>query len=77
MEKYSTRQAAKKLKLSMATLNKYIAKDMIPIPPLVRVGPVSVRLWSDEDIRKVKEILPTLANGRKHRKKRSKSSKKK
>jgi predicted DNA-binding transcriptional regulator AlpA len=61
---YSTREAAQKLGLSMTTLNKFIASKKIPLPSLVRVGGVLVRLWSDADIAKVRELLPRLANGR-------------
>jgi predicted DNA-binding transcriptional regulator AlpA len=64
---YSTREAAQKLGLSMTTLNKFIALKKIPIPSMARVGGVLVRLWSDVDIEKVRELLPGLANGRKTR----------
>jgi predicted DNA-binding transcriptional regulator AlpA len=67
MFRYSTREAAQKLGLSMTTLNKFIALKKIPIPPLTRVGGVLVRLWSDADIERVKELQPRLANGRKTR----------
>ncbi len=48
------------------TLNRYIAAKKIPIPP-VRIGGVRVRLWSEDDIQRVREILPKIANGRKTR----------
>ena len=70
-----TREAAKKLGLSFTSLNRYIAAKKIPLPPLVRVGGVRVRLWSDKDIAKVRALLPKLKNGRKLRYKK-KSSKK-
>jgi hypothetical protein len=78
MKNYSTRETAKKLKLSMATLNKYIAHRLIPIPPLSRIGNMQFRVWTREDIQRVREILPKIANGRKtrHKKKAKKTGKK-
>ena len=48
------------------TLNRYIAAKKIPLPP-VRIGGVRVRLWSEEEIETVRQLLPTIANGRKTR----------
>jgi hypothetical protein len=67
MNGLSTREAAKKLGLSFTSLNRYIAAKKIPLPPLIRVGGVRVRLWSDKNIAKVRAILPKLKNGRKLR----------
>jgi DNA-binding transcriptional MerR regulator len=66
MDFYSTGEAAKKIGVSLITLKRYIAAKKIPLPP-VRVGGVRVRLWSEEDIEKVRRILPKIANGRKTR----------
>jgi len=77
MQQYSTRQAANKLGLSLATLNKYIALKQIPEPPVTRVAGMRVRLWSDTDIEKVRKILPKIQNGRKTRHKRKKTLTKK
>lgn len=76
---YSTREAARKLGLSMSTLNKYIGLKLIPLPPLTKVGGVRVRLWSEADLEKVRSILPEIANGRrsKHTKRKVKQSRKK
>jgi hypothetical protein len=71
MNGLSTRDAAKKLGLSFTSLNRYIAAKKIPLPPLVRVGGVQVRLWSDRDIAKVRALLPKIKNGRKLRYKKS------
>jgi predicted DNA-binding transcriptional regulator AlpA len=65
--RYSTREAAKKLGISFASINRYIADKKIPLPPVVKVGGVSVRLWSDADIERVRALLPKIANGRKTR----------
>lgn len=67
MNGLSTRDAAKKLGLSFTSLNRYIAAKKIPLPPLVRVGGVRVRLWNDKDIAKVRAVLPKIKNGRKLR----------
>ena len=66
MDFYSTPQAAKKLGISLMTLNRYIAAKKVPLPP-VRIGGVRVRLWSEEEIENVRQLLPKIANGRKTR----------
>ncbi|MBZ5521073.1 MAG: helix-turn-helix domain-containing protein [Acidobacteriia bacterium] len=66
MNFYSTGEAAKKIGVSLITLKRYIAARKIPLPP-VRVGGVRVRLWSEEDIERVRQLLPKIANGRKTR----------
>jgi predicted site-specific integrase-resolvase len=66
MDFYSTPQAAKMLGISFITLNRYIAAKKIPLPP-IRVSGVRARLWSDEDIERVRKLLPKIANGRKTR----------
>jgi len=75
MDGYSTREAARRLGLSMATINRYIAAKKIPIPRLTHVGGVRIRLWSDKDIAKVRAVLPKLKNGRKTRYKKETSKK--
>lgn len=64
---HSSREAAKKLGISFPTLNRFIAQKKIPLPPVVKVGGVAVRLWSDADIQRVRKILPKIKNGRKTR----------
>ena len=77
MKGLSTREAAKKLGISFTSMNRYIADKKIPVPPLIEIGSTSARLWSDEDIEKVRAILPKIANGRKTRHLRKKKPKKK
>ena len=79
MNGYSTREAAKKLGLSLITLKRYVAAKKVPAPALVRVGGMRVRPWSEKDIEHVRKILPKIANGRKtrYKKKASKTGKKK
>ena len=61
---YSTREAAQQLGVSMATINRYIAGRKIPVPPLTRVGGVTVRLWSDRDLVSARAVLSRLTDGR-------------
>lgn len=64
---YSTAQAAKKLRLSLMSIHRYMKAGKIPVPPMQRVGNVKVRLWTDKDIERVRALLPKIANGRKIR----------
>lgn len=67
MAKYSTREAAKKLGLSLMTIQRYIAAAKIPAPPVEILGGGKFRTWSQEDIDRVRKLLPKIANGRKTR----------
>ena len=77
MKGFSTREAAKKLGISFTSINRYIGEKKIPVPPLIEIGSTSARLWSEEDIERVRVILPKIANGRKTRHHRKKTAKKK
>jgi len=79
MRLFSTREAAKRLGISFPSINRYIASKKIRLPPLTRVGGVTVRLWSERDIEQVRALLPKIANGRKTRyqKQRKKHTKRK
>jgi predicted site-specific integrase-resolvase len=68
MDAVSTRGAARKLGLSLITLQRYIAAGKISAPKLQRIGGVRVRLWTERDIRRVRKELPGVENGRKGRK---------
>lgn len=67
MIRYSSLQAAKKLGISDAVLSKYILTGKIPAPESVRSGGITVYLWTDEDIERVRDLLPKIKNGRKTR----------
>ena len=67
MRLYSTRQAAEILGISMATINRYITADTIPVPPLSRVGGVTVRLWNEKHLNKAKSILAGFTDRRQTR----------
>jgi hypothetical protein len=64
-EKLSTRQAAKKLGVTILTIQRHIAAGTIDAPPLMKVGTVKIRLWSDRDIEKARKVLSGTRPGRK------------
>ena len=74
MASYSTREAAKRLGVSMATINRYIVAETIPVPPVTKVGGVTVRLWSDKDITKAQAIVSQFTDGRRTRHRKTKKS---
>ena len=67
MAEYSTREAAKKLGLTLLTIQRYIAAKKIPSPPVRTLGGGKFRVWTDTDIETVRQLLPKIANGRKTR----------
>jgi len=75
MKASSTREAAKKLGLSLPTLARYVATKKVPAPKTARIGRLHVYAWSERDIERVRKLLPKIKNGRKLRYK--KASKKK
>ena len=64
---FSTREAAKKLNVSLMTVQRHIAAGSIDAPALQRVGGVKVRLWSDRDIEKARKVLAGIKPGRKRK----------
>ena len=65
--RYSTREAAKKLGVSLLTLQRHATARTVQAPPLVKVGGVSVRLWNEADIRKARKVLAGVRPGRKRK----------
>jgi predicted site-specific integrase-resolvase len=57
MKTYSTKQAAPKIGVSWITLQRYATSGKIAVPPLQKVGGVTVRLWTERDINRVKNQL--------------------
>ncbi len=57
MKMYSTKQAAPKIGVSWITLQRHVTSGKIAVPPLQKVGGVTVRLWSERDIIRVKKHL--------------------
>jgi hypothetical protein len=64
-QRFSTREAAKKLGRTLVTLQRHIAAGTIKPPPVVEVGTVRVRLWTDRDIEKARKVLASVTPGRK------------
>ena len=64
MRAYSTRQAAKKLGVSLMTLQRYLATKHILAPKVQKIGGVRVRLWTDKDIERTHRVLSKVKNGR-------------
>lgn len=67
MHRFSTRQAAKQLRIGMSTLAQYIAVGKVPAPESVIPGQRPTHVWTQEEIEKVRKLLPKIANGRKTR----------
>jgi hypothetical protein len=51
----------------VTTLSTYITVGKIPTPKSITTGGITVYLWTDADIEKVRKLLPKIANGRKTR----------
>jgi hypothetical protein len=64
-ERLSTRQAAEKLGVTILTLQRHISAKTIAAPPLLTVGTVKVRLWSNRDIERARKVLVSTRPGRK------------
>jgi len=67
MNRYSTREAAKKLGVEQSTLSKYLKRGNIPSPETVKQGKRISQIWTDAEIEHVRKLLPKIANGRKTR----------
>ncbi len=61
MKACSSREAAKKLGVSLMTLQRCIADgNWIKAPKLQTVGGVKARLWSDRDIERAHQLMKSL-----------------
>ena len=67
MNRYSTREAAKKLGIEQSTLSKYLKRGKVPSPETVQQGKRVSQIWTDAEIENVRKLLPKIANGRKTR----------
>ena len=77
MAKFSTNQAARKLGIHPDTLAHYVAVGKVPTPEIINVGTGDrvVHAWTEEDIERVRQLLPKIANGRKTRYQKQKGKK--
>lgn len=62
---YSTREAAEKVGVTFVTLQRHVFRKTFPVPPLQKVGGVSVRLWSERDSEKARKALAKVKKGKK------------
>ena len=63
----STTQVAKKLGIAPKTLSRYIAAGKVPAPKVVQVGGLRAHAWNENDVERLRKLLPKIANGRKTR----------
>ncbi len=62
---YSTREAAKKLGVTILTLQRHVKAKTFDAPPLRKIGGVRVRLWRDRDVTRARKALSGVKRGRK------------
>jgi len=57
MRKYSTTEVAKMLGLHQPNLQRAIRQKRIPVPPIVKVGRMKIRLWSKAEVETARKEL--------------------
>ncbi len=57
MRRYTTNQAAAKLGVHRVTLQRWIAAKKIPAPEVQKVGVLSFRLWTEQDIERARKAI--------------------
>ena len=58
MKTYSSREAAKRLGISLMTLQRYIADgNWIKAPKVKQLGKVKARLWGDRDVERARKLM--------------------
>jgi excisionase family DNA binding protein len=57
MKACSSREAARRLGISLMTLQRYIAAKKISAPRVQSLGEVRVRLWTARDLERVKRQI--------------------
>ena len=57
MRTYSTVEAARKLGISYPTLHRWRRAGRFPVPPLRRLGRISVRWWTARDLDRVRRYM--------------------
>ena len=67
MQTYSTNQAARKLGIGVKTLSRYVALGKVPPPTILNAGGTILHSWTEEEVERVRELLPRLPDGRKTR----------
>ena len=67
MPDHTSRQVARILGISPPTLSNYIKVGKIPLPRSVTIGGITVHIWTEADIERLRKLLPKIKNGRKAR----------
>ena len=57
-KQFSTHEAAKKLGVTILTLQRHLSRRSVDAPPLVIIGPVKMRLWMEQDIQEAVDFIP-------------------
>jgi len=57
MKALSSREAAKRLKVSLMTLQRYIAAKKITAPRVQIIGGIRVRLWTASEIERARKQM--------------------
>lgn len=60
MPTYSTRQAAKKLGITDASLVRYMKAGKVPKPKSATSGGMTIHFWTEEEIEHVRQLLPKI-----------------
>ena len=60
-------RVAKRLGLPVTTLSTYLSTVKVPKPASVTSGRITIYLWTQAEIERVRKLLPKIKNGRKTR----------
>ena len=64
MKSLSTREASRKLGISLISVQRYIAAKKITAPKVQKIGGMRFRLWTDRDIKRVRIQLSRNGRGK-------------
>lgn len=64
MKLLSMREAADELGVSIMTLYRHAERGQIKVPKVQKVGGIEMRLWSAQDIARVRKQLGAVRRGR-------------
>ena len=67
MKIFSTRDVAKRLGIHFTTLAHYVANGKVPAPSVTQIGNRTVHAWTEDEVDRVRKLLPKIKNGRKTR----------
>ena len=75
MSTYSTVEVAELVGVSWDTLSRWIREKRFPVPPVKSLGRIRVRVWTEDDVEKVRKYKADHYWGKGGRKKRKKRRK--